>query len=841
MPATAITNNDMWLLVIAHPDDESMFFIPTLRHILRRHANNNDTNINDGGPLLHVLCLSNGDYRHESDGPVRAMELRDACSVIGMTNTTTLAHENEHDESDNDRNSNSNTENTKNTKSDNATAPTMETITTETISTTPTTPTTTASTVTVLNDAQMKDGPNSVWHPDLIAQSVLNHVRNIMVPSISFLSRIENHNDVGDANNKNASIDNDSSCCWRYMEMDSRKDDAINTGINNSTTASTTATTDTTNAKVKTKTKIQAMNLNILTFDEGGVSGHPNHVDVFHGICHLMNEYCRTDIVGGGGDDDDGDGGDFGVGVECTRGSSSDIETTSTSSPISTSKQKSSILSTKSKSMEPCNLSTTVLRLCPCNSTATQQNQSQQTKNQPQTNNIILELNVHVYTLQTIANPLYKYFLWIIVDMLPLLAAWVIRDLFWNLIYFLLGGRLFTSSKSLKSSPLNSSPHTKTDNKVPNGTTIQWQSQQQQHYHHHQQRDSHQPQQQQHRIMEPRLVWNAMAAHHSQFVWYRRLSVLFSRYTYINDLRELTLDGLPSSVIVDDGDDGDHDNDDASHDDNALSLPPVVIVQEDDESSSPLHSNATKKCNKNNNKFLLSPSEMNALRQMVLPPTLHHRPWTRIYSLSRDGDSFIAFQKLVGGWNTGSSSISSSSSSGQQPQQSNTILVVKTTEGDVIGGYADVPFVKTVLSSSPYAGAGNSCLFRVNSRESCVEGKSDNCHPAAHEDEELTDGNDSTNVSSIITVYGKNNLFSGKRIVFDVTRRIIAFGGGGGGSKGGGNDDIEEGFGLCLEDGFSRGTTSRCEAFGNDPLVRGNGGVFGILDVEVWGFVFGQL
>lgn len=32
----------------------------------------------------------------------------------------------------------------------------------------------------------------------------------------------------------------------------------------------------------------------------------------------------------------------------------------------------------------------------------------------------------------------------------------------------------------------------------------------------------------------PLQVWRAMAIHHSQFVWYRKLSVLFSRYSYIN-------------------------------------------------------------------------------------------------------------------------------------------------------------------------------------------------------------------------------------------------------------------------------------------------------------------
>lgn len=39
------------------------------------------------------------------------------------------------------------------------------------------------------------------------------------------------------------------------------------------------------------------------------------------------------------------------------------------------------------------------------------------------------------------------------------------------------------------------------------------------------------------RMFRPLLIWRAMAAHHSQFVWYRRLSVLFSRFSYRNTLK----------------------------------------------------------------------------------------------------------------------------------------------------------------------------------------------------------------------------------------------------------------------------------------------------------------
>jgi len=44
------------------------------------------------------------------------------------------------------------------------------------------------------------------------------------------------------------------------------------------------------------------------------------------------------------------------------------------------------------------------------------------------------------------------------------------------------------------------------------------------------------------RLNDPLLNWRAMAAHHSQFVWYRRLFVIFSCYTYVNVLRRLGSD-----------------------------------------------------------------------------------------------------------------------------------------------------------------------------------------------------------------------------------------------------------------------------------------------------------
>lgn len=646
-PATA------WLLVIAHPDDESMFFLPTLRNLVlgvpitgsRRRPEDNVAVINnkpdfgtstlteDGEQndvVLKVLCLSNGDFGNEANGPIRTKELHEACKLIGISSQnsdTNVGHAGvDRLPSRND--------------------------------------------VTVLDDIRMKDGFNEVWNSDVIAESILEHIQKNFVPewvSSNKLRKMEKNPFLfGESEEFDES--------WEYMRQ----------------------STVTKNRKGANNT----IQLNLLTFDQGGVSGHPNHTDVFKGVRHLLNEKC---IIEHGKHARVNDG------------------------------------------------EVTARLLLSCNPKEGEEE--------------IVEMKIKVYTLNTISNPIYKYFFWSIMDFLPWVLLWIIR-LLGYLLHFLRGGILFTpqpgdrsKSKSLSSTlPSFSGLFHKTSNSE-SGMRC--------------------------RIMDPVLVWNAMAAHHSQFVWYRRLSVLFSRYTYINDIVELPLD--TSSI--------DFENDQHEM---LKSLPPISVHPEVEKESP---------------EFLLSRKQMNDIRKLILPLSLHHRPWKRIYSLSRDGDSFISFQKLVGEWNA------------QGPGGHSIVLVVKSSQGEVFGGFASVPFIETV--SFPSGGASGCCLFKVVVEDTQIQTEKD-----GDKDDFGTDENE---YCSII-VYGKNKHASSKRIVFDATRRIIAFGGGNVGGE-------DEGFGLCLEDGFARGSTSRCEAFGNDPLVvRGEpGGLFDVLDVEVWGFVFGQL
>ena len=59
------------LLVTSHPDDECMFFGPTILSLTKNPA-----------VSLFLLCMSNGDYRRE--GQTRKGELYQACKVLGI-------------------------------------------------------------------------------------------------------------------------------------------------------------------------------------------------------------------------------------------------------------------------------------------------------------------------------------------------------------------------------------------------------------------------------------------------------------------------------------------------------------------------------------------------------------------------------------------------------------------------------------------------------------------------------------------------------------------------------------------------------------------------------------
>lgn len=58
------------LVVIAHPDDECMFFGPTIVNLVKKNV------------YVYVLCLSEGDYY--GDGEIRSQELWKSCAELGL-------------------------------------------------------------------------------------------------------------------------------------------------------------------------------------------------------------------------------------------------------------------------------------------------------------------------------------------------------------------------------------------------------------------------------------------------------------------------------------------------------------------------------------------------------------------------------------------------------------------------------------------------------------------------------------------------------------------------------------------------------------------------------------
>ncbi|KAL7540687.1 hypothetical protein ACHAXR_010305 [Thalassiosira sp. AJA248-18] len=179
---------------------------------------------------------------------------------------------------------------------------------------------------------------------------------------------------------------------------------------------------------------------------------------------------------------------------------------------------------------------------------------------------------------------------------------------------------------------------------------------------------------------------------------------------------------------------------------------------------------------------ILQTSQMKALiGSGGLPPSLNFCKWKRLYNLTRDGDSFEQFLRLVEG-------------------HDRTVLVVKTTRGQLFGGYADTRWEARHVRQHAFEfyGSAQACLFRFP-----------NYGMGKREDKTI-----------IYKWSGANRYIQ----LCDAAKRTVAFGGGG-----------DEGdFGLCIEDDFRRGTTGHCSTFENEALCEE--GYFDVMDLEVWGF-----
>jgi hypothetical protein len=182
--------------------------------------------------------------------------------------------------------------------------------------------------------------------------------------------------------------------------------------------------------------------------------------------------------------------------------------------------------------------------------------------------------------------------------------------------------------------------------------------------------------------------------------------------------------------------------------------------------------------------YLLSQDVLSQIAQRVLPPSVAHSKWKRVYSLARDGDAFDGFLMRV-------------------EREPHTLLSIKTTKGDVFGGYTDSPWKHS--GTPEFYGSATACLWSLQ------------------KDDESNNSNYKVGEVKVYKWTGCNRYIQ----YLDSQRKLLAFGGGGGA------------FGLCVEHDFQRGSTGRCETFGNDLLCSEEN--FDIIDVEVYGFLLGQL
>ena len=169
---------------------------------------------------------------------------------------------------------------------------------------------------------------------------------------------------------------------------------------------------------------------------------------------------------------------------------------------------------------------------------------------------------------------------------------------------------------------------------------------------------------------------------------------------------------------------------------------------------------------------LLSEGVMKELVK-AMPYTLRGRSWTRLFSITRDGDSFGTFLNCV-------------------ERSECTVVVIQTTRGEIIGGFADATWECRGVDGN-FFGAGTSFLFSL-------------VRSQPHSDP--------------VQIYR----WQGVNDYSQVCRQGCIGMGGGGGS-----------FGLFLQDDFTKGSSGACETYGNPgPLTSSP--CFDILNFEVYGF-----
>lgn len=175
---------------------------------------------------------------------------------------------------------------------------------------------------------------------------------------------------------------------------------------------------------------------------------------------------------------------------------------------------------------------------------------------------------------------------------------------------------------------------------------------------------------------------------------------------------------------------------------------------------------------------IVNEKERQQIAEQVLPRTLADHYWRRMYSLARDGDTFEACMRAL-------------------EDERRTLIVIKTTKSEVLGGYADVAWKsKGAGIVRKDEGGSGSCVFRFAEEEKI----------------------------RVFKWTGANRYTQ----LVDADRRRLAMGAG----------DFESNcYAWSVERNFMIGTTGRCPTFGNEPLCSQQR--YDILDLEVYGFSVG--
>ena len=205
-------------------------------------------------------------------------------------------------------------------------------------------------------------------------------------------------------------------------------------------------------------------------------------------------------------------------------------------------------------------------------------------------------------------------------------------------------------------------------------------------------------------------------------------------------------------------------------------VPPVRIEAEENISSAP---------------FILDAAQRQLIAQRVLPSGIVYAKWKRLYSLTRDGDSFENCLRVIAG-------------------HTKTLLVLRTSANEIMGGFADMAWDQPAMGGHQYFGGPTSSIFSFAARLKSVN--------------TVTRG-ESENYLNVYKWTGKNRYIQ----LCDIPHKMLAFGGGG----------HDGAFGLSVAHDFQHGSSGPCDTFDNQPLSQSSTS-FNIVEMEIYCFLLGQ-